>query len=305
MEFFSIYHDELYITLYIVIYIIWLVVSMIKLIQYMNLSKHNVDFKKYQYYREVPDSYGPQTLAYLLKERKFSRHHFDASILELVRRGVLKAVKDDVTYKLTDGDISGNKYMDPSEKFLKTWLLNELGDGHSFKISDLSLFAYEHNNDFNKMFSEWEKIVKKESNCLGFFGHVEKGKYLAFFMVGIVFVLFLGGGLSFLIGDYLEIITYGMLFLFVFAMFVFSYLALKIVRTKRGYEEYAKVMGLKRFLKDFSDFKCRKVEDVKLWEQYMVWATAFGITGNVFKKLDNIEGMEILDTISYLAKKIL
>lgn len=45
------------------------------------------------------------------------------------------------------------------------------------------------------------------------------------------------------------------------------------------------VIGLKRYLEDFSDFSDRGVLDMKLWGRYMVYAAAFGISDRVLQQL--------------------
>lgn len=50
--------------------------------------------------------------------------------------------------------------------------------------------------------------------------------------------------------------------------------------------EYAgQVEGLKRYLEDFSDFSDRGVLDIALWDRYLVYATALGISGKALAQL--------------------
>ena len=45
------------------------------------------------------------------------------------------------------------------------------------------------------------------------------------------------------------------------------------------------MVGLKRYLEDFSDFSDRGVADLTLWDRYLVYAAAFGISDTVLKQL--------------------
>lgn len=69
--------------------------------------------------------------------------------------------------------------------------------------------------------------------------------------------------------------------------------------TDKGLEEKAKWVGLKRYMEDFSLLNEKEVPDLKLWEKYLVFATAFGIADKVLKQLkirypelQNIDGYD-------------
>lgn len=51
--------------------------------------------------------------------------------------------------------------------------------------------------------------------------------------------------------------------------------------TPQGRSAAIQLLGLKKYLRDFSDFSSRGVSDVKIWGQYLVYATAFGMCERV------------------------
>lgn len=55
--------------------------------------------------------------------------------------------------------------------------------------------------------------------------------------------------------------------------------------TEEGRRLSGQVVGLKRYLEDFSDFSDRGVADLTLWDRYLVYAAAFGISDTVLKQL--------------------
>ena len=55
--------------------------------------------------------------------------------------------------------------------------------------------------------------------------------------------------------------------------------------TEEGRRLAGQVVGLKRYLEDFSDFSDRGVADLTLWDRYLVYAAAFGISDTVLKQL--------------------
>ena len=74
-------------------------------------------------------------------------------------------------------------------------------------------------------------------------------------------------------------------------------------------EEALKMAGLKKFLNEFSLIKDRKAIEVKLWEEYLMYAQIFGIAKKVakeFKRLypdvltdDYYDDIIFIHTISY------
>nr|MCR5787541.1 DUF2207 domain-containing protein [Bacilli bacterium] len=58
-------------------------------------------------------------------------------------------------------------------------------------------------------------------------------------------------------------------------------------RTANGIDLINKSYALKNFLKDFSDIKNRKEEELILWEYYLVYAVALGVNEKINDKLIN------------------
>jgi uncharacterized membrane protein YgcG len=61
-----------------------------------------------------------------------------------------------------------------------------------------------------------------------------------------------------------------------------------ITHYKDRLEEVRQVFGLKKFLKEFSLLDERHVQEVKLWKDYMIYATLFGIADQVIKDMKKI-----------------
>lgn len=53
-------------------------------------------------------------------------------------------------------------------------------------------------------------------------------------------------------------------------------------------EENRHLLGLKKFLVDFTEMKTKEVPEVHLWKDYMVYASLFGIADKVAKQLKNL-----------------
>lgn len=67
--------------------------------------------------------------------------------------------------------------------------------------------------------------------------------------------------------------------------------------TAKGIDEYTKVIKLKKFLDEFGNFDDKKIDDINLWNDYIVYAIIFDIKGNLDREsfelykvvLNNIE----------------
>lgn len=57
------------------------------------------------------------------------------------------------------------------------------------------------------------------------------------------------------------------------------------VLTDQGQDIAGRTLGLKRYMEDFSNFTDRGTADLALWDWYMVYAVAFGISDRVMREL--------------------
>ena len=109
------------------------------------------------------------------------------------------------------------------------------------------------------------------------------------FIYFLVICLFLG---VFLIDsldsmfDKVSFIIIAIEFMYLFSVLYLLSLKNKInIYTEIGTEEYAKWQGFIKFLKTFSLIDEREIPELVLWEQYLVYATGFGIAKRVLKQL--------------------
>lgn len=58
--------------------------------------------------------------------------------------------------------------------------------------------------------------------------------------------------------------------------------------TAKGREELAEVIGLKKYLEDFSLISEREISETVIWQDYMVYATLFGIADKVMKQFEKV-----------------
>ena len=54
------------------------------------------------------------------------------------------------------------------------------------------------------------------------------------------------------------------------------------------YEDSTKLYGLKKYLQEFSDMKNKEAFEVKLWDEYLMFAYIFGMADKVAKQFKNL-----------------
>ena len=69
--------------------------------------------------------------------------------------------------------------------------------------------------------------------------------------------------------------------------------------TEKGQEEAMKLLGLKKFLEDFTLSDQREAFEVQLWKEYLVYAALFGIADKVAKQLKDIDPKLFDDVFPY------
>ena len=76
------------------------------------------------------------------------------------------------------------------------------------------------------------------------------------------------------------------------------------VLTQKGINEKEKWKGLKKYMEDFSLLNEKEVPAIEVWEHYLVYATAFGISDKVLKQLKtiypNIDELSSVNTSTYM-----
>ena len=123
--------------------------------------------------------------------------------------------------------------------------------------------------------------------------------YFAIMIFGLIIVSFMPNKANFI--SLTEIIYMGIT---VLANILIVALSKKHVFTKKGLIEYEKIKGLYDYLVDYSLIKERDINSVVIWDKYLVYATAFGITSKVTDKFSE-ELMNVADVLNKINSIIL
>ena len=244
------------------------------------------------YQRELPSNLRPAHVRMLIKGGIIDQISLAATIIDLIDRKyfeVKRKKKDTKINLFKNGEIKLIKTdKDTSklfkfEKFLIDWLINYYGDGYS--VTNIQIReGIKGLNTSSEMFFKWQDKVFKNYPIWDYFKMV---KYPIFslevllFMMGFILVFYPGMSI---VGQFL--LMYGL------GVLMFGIPSLTI--TQDGIDELDSWLDLKKFLKDFTNIKDKKIEMVEMLEFYLSYSVALGISGKASKEIKQFFGNEIL-----------
>lgn len=265
--------------------IAWLVIMILYLVYtYIKYDKEYEYFLPSPYLREIPATYAPSTLEYLLK-KDITPTSFSTGILELIRKKAItfeeipsdkKKKKNQYVFKNT----SENMELSNQEQKIISLLFTTIGNKNEVTMKEINDYAQDSSTaqTFMTNYNQWKTEAKKEAVAEGFYEKIGKVR-----IIGIVFSV-----LAFAIAYSNYLYNIGVVLCTVnciVAVVAIIYLLVFKKKTKKGIEHYTKWMAFKRFLKDFGRFNEKELPEIKLWEQYLVYAHILGIAKEVEKEM--------------------
>lgn len=266
-------------------------------------TKLAVDYEEYdvKYFRDIPNEQDatPARAAYMngLNNNSTSIANgkvFAATILDLVLKGIIAIEPiDDKNAKITIKKfLDAGVLADDENVIYRILKLScEASSSNSITTKELEKYCkknyesiYASMRSLQRLVEKYEKPkmdsyrVQAKTNCL---------------IKGIIYIS-LGIFLTTLI-MIVPALTIGVLLLGI----VNCSNAKKIeVLTEAGYREKKEWKGLENYMLEFSLLKDKEVPDLILWEKYLVYATAFGISKKVLKQL-KIVYPELMENSTY------
>jgi len=270
---------------------LWVLFLAFYLYLFFTFGKESKPQREIIYTREIPEDIPPAIVGYLMRFETVTAQDLTATILYLIKKGYIaletkEEEKNYILFKKTEPVTYFYKTeKDPSAlsghlAFAYDFLFNVISEGNNFVSTDMiKRFSKQRNKVAYDMFQRFVHAVQDEGRSLGYFEN--RVTIMAIYFVALVLVSFIsffvltGTGTLFLIP---------LIWIFgtVFALLSFT---LK-KRTQKGAEAYAEWIGLKRFLEDFSNFKEYVPTSIVIWEDYLVYATTFGIAEKVLKYIE-------------------
>lgn len=231
----------------------------------MKERKLSTDIKNYIYYRDILDGYLPGTIQYCYKKNINMEDVIVATLLDLKRKSKIK---------IENGEVITNKLVHDMDitDYEKTILLCLCNGG---RISKKELK--------NKIKEETKKagLIIGRGPDKGGMAHVLElfsGWQLIFNLVNFpLFTLSSFGGLVYL--------SYFLIFL---CIPLCKSLETKVGftrRTKKGIEISAKMMGLKKYINEFSKIQDNNLDNIELFDDYVIYAIILNLPGKLDKEV--------------------
>ncbi|MBP9759716.1 DUF2207 domain-containing protein, partial [Candidatus Dojkabacteria bacterium] len=235
---------------------------------------------------EPPSSISPVLVEILLKGNPTGKS-IVSTILELVRRKILS----------TEFVRNGKKsFFGSSDQYFLVYKENNLkvnemeSDLLSFLFTSTKMrLDFDDIKDLGKKYPsktstfwlKWQKDAKDELKKLGFY-ETESLKYQTKAIVEAVIV-----GIIAIFGSAAVVLYYYpiLIILIIYLMFMIFISVFMPKKSKWGGEEMAGWLAFKKWLKDYSVTKNYPIDSVILWEKYLVYGTALGISVKALSQL--------------------
>lgn len=282
-----------------------IIVSVILLvIAYKNYRKLRNMKQKYKpttelkYYRELPYESSTPAEALFVKSvgnTRFFLNSFSANILDLcLKKYLTLELKEKEKYQgnniviinLLDKDISSLK----EDQQLTIKFLKEIAkDKNSIDTKEISKYVSKHPSildKYDKKFQENIKLSEEKQENYDDKAYKESQSNIAIGVMCLIFGIF---GLI-MIASILQ--EKALLSACLFGIALISNAIISFVKyaktnilTQKGIDEKEQWDGLERYMKDFSLLKEKDIPSLAVWEKFLVFATAFGISKKVIDQL--------------------
>lgn len=238
-----------------------------------------------KYFREIPrDDATPAQAAYLyyFKKSSFSMYIpniISATILDLAYKKYLKIEildenKKEITITLLPN--MDKAKLSSDEKIIYE-MLEPINQDKRFTMKEFEKYCKKHATSFSKKYNKIEPDAKAELITRKLYDKslVKKSEDYASYSVGYFLALLISP-------VFMLICTIPFLLCTIYTSKLYNrYNTL----TQKGADEKEAWNGLKNFMNDFSMMDKKEIPELILWEKYLIYATAFGISDKVLKDL--------------------
>ena len=257
-----------------------------------------------EYFREIPTKTSTPAEALLLYNGGVNAGNygfgniFSATLLHLSLKGYIKINIDPNKSKKEQVEISILKDLGDlnyDEKVIADFIKVAIGANEKITIKELQKFIKNHPERVSKLIENTKKAIERKTIENGKYSELnakEKGKYsslsVAYFMFALMLIIIIPISIPLIINGVLT-----------------AKIASKLNRlTQEGIDEKEKWKGLKKYMEDFSLLNEKEVPAIEVWEEFLVYATVFGIADKVIKQLKlvypEIENMDNFNNASYV-----
>lgn len=249
--------------------------------------RHSVTVPEYT--REIPPGNSPGGIANLyyfyskLREKEKNRM-YSATLLSLARKGFVRfeSTGDRLSVILT-GDSKGEKLTESEKVFFE--LISTVGEksGISFTMKGFKEYAQQHGEYVSGKLEDFLNAAKREISKRGYY----ESKPILFSTSkwGGALLILCAIAVLLATGFFGTLLVYLPLSMLISGALLWFGGSAKMKLSEKGEYEYGVWHGLKKYMVEFSRMKEYGVPQLELWEEYLVYATMMGVSGEVCKQL--------------------
>lgn len=281
--------------------------------------KPTIDLK---YYREIPRKNATPAQAlfvyrntpsdFTAKEmgRIFSATLLHLSLKKYIEFEINPENKNNITIKILKKEAED---LERSEEEVLQYVVEAAKTQDKITIKELEKYMKRYYTSLISTKDDIEKSTKKELEQNGIYNEKEakeKSKYTTstfagIFSIGMIAVMLLPFLIQYIYG---KVLLAGLVALILLAIVksiaTYQYCKKLNLFTEKGLNEQEMWKGLKKYMEEFSLLDKREVPELIIWEEFLVYATVFGIADKVLKQLKIVYsemGQDIdLNTYGYM-----
>ena len=268
------------------------------------LRRMNKKFKpttKLDYYRELPyeDATSAEAIFMMTtgSDKSFSSS-FSPNILDLclnkyvsleLIKGTGAFKSDEVKIIILDKDDSTLKL---DVKLTLDFLKEVAGDNKELTTKQITKYLEKRVSKVDKLNEKMSKIIEAEETKNGNYdkkNHDKSTLYGVFTIIYVVLAFLVIGVMAYFDEMHAEnyiIYAVGLMMTLIINAIILGIMSWKVnIFSQKGIDEKEKWKAFKKYMEEFSLLKEKEVPSLVLWEKYLVFATAFGISEKVLKQL--------------------
>ena len=249
--------------------------------------RHRVEVPEYT--RDIPPGNSPAGIANLfyfysgLGEKEKNRM-FSATLLSLARKGFVRFESAGNEFSVAvAGDTRGEKLTGSEQVFYEMISTAAEESEGSFTMKQFKRYAEKHGEYVGRRMEDFLNAAKREISDRGYY-EAKPALFSTSVFLGIA-LLFIGIAAFFATGSAGALLVYLPVSLLLAGVLLLIGGSAKMKLSEKGEYEYGVWHGLKKYMTEFSRMKEYGVPQLELWEEYLVYATMMGISGEVCKQL--------------------
>ena len=280
-----------------ILLIIFLTIKLIKKFKKKTKNENTKNVKRdIDYYRELikENDLTPSEVVQLVKENFDSielENVFMSAILDLKLKNKIEIIQeentsDDCKTKIRILDLNKKPYLLEDEKNVLQFL-KKATKSEYITLEDLKYYIVEHQEEVKNLRDCLIKESKKRILEKGLFNLDNYKKRETNYFYLILWSIFFLSTIMIILVCLANPITYILTILTLVIDIQVGIILFDRVKkynnvlTEKGRKEKEKWLGFKKYVENYSILDERKAEEVELWDNYMVYATALGVTKNI------------------------